>query len=487
MKDLHPGLHGRVCDFMVTPPLNKSGANHKLLQLARAHLKSYIASLGYNHWRATRFLEGVDTDWCTDGQSNIGDVLDLLIVMSTAMNAMKKSGQLADELHDRSDVYTWLFPGIVKGPTWNKMTRQLDKLGPDGRVVRRATIDFIGVGGRASSRHARGLTLDDMHAVEEAEESPPSVEDVVRYYKHTDPLLLEPGRDFIHVIGTDCSINPPDVYQYIKTTERDNYDIMSLGCYGEDGKPLWPERFPVHVLEAIRRKQGDEVFSRDYLNNPIDASVVEFRSKDLVRYHRVAGDMADPMYILDNGRRYRLSQMYTSMTIDLAGWRGEGDDNAIMVCGTTEDEMHLILYSWKLRCDPDTLINKIVDVHKEFYVPVAGVEEVAYQECLSFYLEKRINADHLAFYVHPCKPRGINKDIRIRGIGPLAREHRIAVADDDVIFLEEWTRFPKGKKHLLDCLAYQPLVWQAPMSEKLESIENRMQSDYQRSLGMTAA
>jgi hypothetical protein len=134
--------------------------------------------------------------------------------------------------------------------------------------------------------------------------------------------------------------------------------------------------------------------------------------------------------------------------------------------------------SWKRRCDPDTLIREILEQHKTYHVPVAGVEEVALQQLLSFYLEKAIAAQHLYLRVEPVKPGSVEKDARIRSMTPYQRERKIVVLDGDTLFLDEATAFPRGEKHLLDCYAYQPRVWQIPMPDSFVEDQQEELNEY---------
>jgi predicted phage terminase large subunit-like protein len=472
MKDLKPVLHGGCADFMIT-----EGVKRRLLQMARGHLKSSVGNVGKNLFRVYQFLMG-----------KLPEINDFdyyrLIACSTATNAQRFS-QFILQYYEQAVLLHWLYPGIVVGPVSSRSTRMFDYV-ENGKVIRRAVLEFIGVGGKASSRHFRGLTLDDMHASEEADESPPAVDDVVRWYGKTDALLVEPDKDEIDVIGTNCSINPPDVYLCIREKEAEEFDQHILSCYDENGEPVWPERFPKHRLEAIRKKMGDAVFSCNYLNDPIDPSVTEFRSKQLVRYS-IAGTQQYPKYILSNGKKYFRQQMFLSTTVDLAGWRGKkGDKNAIIVHGRTADDMNLVLYSWKKRCPPDELLDQILWTYNEFRYGVIGVEEVAYQQCLSYLLEKMIIDKGMALTHRPVRPHGEKTEARVRSMQPLVRSGQIAVAENDTLFLEEFTRFPKGEDHLLACWSYQPQIWQKPFADDMDELNTEMERDYLRAIGQQA-
>jgi hypothetical protein len=472
MKDLQPKLHGDYADFM-----GSDAHNRRVAMMFRGGLKTSIGTLGKNLQRAIRFLEG------DHPLSESVVEYPLLICSSTATNVRRMSRDFA-RLFEESPVMHWLHPRVRVGPEWSKDCRQLDYLDDLGRLVRRATVDFKGIEARMSSNHYRGITFDDIHAAEEGMDSPPAVGTVVSRYEHSDSLLIEPDKDFIDLVGSPCSLHPPDVYETVKSREADRYLWFVRPCYDkETGQPTWSERFPRHVLEAIRRKEGDVKFSYQYLLDPIDELVAEFRMSDFVRFS-ILNDGRGPLYITEDRQKYALNSLFAFSIVDLAGWRGEGDSNAILTGGTAADNRHLLLGEFKRRCPPDILIDAIVEHHKRLYTQVVGVEEVAYQECLSYYLEKRIQKDRLALRVIPCKPRGRKKEVRTRSMQPLVRERQILIHDGLPLFTQEASHFPKGENHLLDAFSYLPQVTTVPTNEKLEELEHRQLNDYLRDAGI---
>lgn len=471
MKDLTPGLHGELCDF-----ISDDTRIRKVVQMSRAHLKTYVAGIGDTLHRIVRFLEGAD-DLSKDYFE-----FPILYMMSTAMNARKVSRLMASTF-DEASVFHWLHPNIVQGPEWNKDCRQFDFLDSAGKTIRRATVDFRGIEARLSSNHYRLIKMDDIHAAEEAMDSPPAVTTVVSRYEHSDSLVIEPLKDPIHLIGSPCSLHPPDVYVTIADKEKDRYVWFVRPCYDKaTGQPAWPERFPRSVLEAIRRKEGDVKFSYQYLLDPIDELVAEFRMSDFVNF-MILDDGRGPMYVAEDKKRYHLSHLNAFSTVDLAGWRGEGDSNAVLTGGTAADGRDLLLDEYEQRSSPDAVIQRIIDDHDRYNTQVVGVEEVAYQECLSFYLDKKILQDRLSLRIIPCKPRGRNKDVRIRTMQPRVRERQILIHPGLIHFRDEVSHFPKGTKHLLDCFAYIPLVSSPPNRERLDEIEETSRRIYLRSIG----
>jgi hypothetical protein len=144
--------------------------------------------------------------------------------------------------------------------------------------------------------------------------------------------------------------------------------------------------------------------------------------------------------------------------------------------------MFLFLAAWKKRCPPDEFIAKTLEFAKFYEAIFIGVEEVAYQETLSWYLEKAIREQKLRFTVVPLRPGRESKDARNRSLQPLFREKRVAIADDDTLYLDEHVRFPKGERHLLDCASYQPRISQLPVPESRRIHEEHAQQQYLQSI-----
>jgi hypothetical protein len=470
MKDLTPRLHGRLCAHLQSRRKKRRGT-----KMARGHLKTSVGTIGNSMQRGFQWL-------CGNTYPEDAFEINYLIVSSTARNAELNFSKEFKTRFETSPTLRWLFPDVIMGPIWNNSLRQLDRI-VDSHVVRRVSFHFIGVGGKVSSGHYRHIWLDDLHAVEEATESPPSVEDVVRWYRHTDQLLVEPDIDEIDVIGTHSSLKPPDVFYYIQANEKDKYEWLELGCYDDNGLPLWPERFSETYLASLRKKMGEGMFALTMLNNPIDESVTEIRLEWFPRYY-TSGPLESQLYVCSDKRRIYQPQLFSTATLDLSGFKNpRGCSNALTVLGRTSDEYNIIMHVWKKRCDPSGVLAAIREAYELTRFSVLGIEEVGLQEVLAYYIERDLK--DLPITVKPVTPHGVNKDLRTRALIPLMREGRFAISDRHIQLLDELARFPQGERDLLDTLAYQPQVWQIPFfHDDPEEFERECRQEYLRSLGV---
>lgn len=480
MEDLYLPLHGQVCDF-----LRSTAKNRKNLRIPRDHLKTSLGNIGDSMQHAYRWLYELEPPY---GVKHI----HLLITSSTARNAQENFSNEFKERYEASEPLRWWYPEVEKGEIWSEKRRQLVYRDPaTGTILRSVTLHYIGVGARVSSGHYRKIYLDDVHAVEEAVESPPAVEDVIRWYRHTDNLLVEPEIDPITVIGTASSFNPPDVYMYIEANEADSFEFMILDVYGgshgfPSGEPIWPARFPKHYLERLQRKMGVEMFALTMRNNPIDTSVTEWNLDWFPRYY-LAGAPESRLYVVslpNKTRKIYHKQIYHTATLDLSGFRNpKGCANALFCLGRTMDEFNVITHTWKKRCDPDETIDAVRRAYDMVKFTILGIEEVALQELFSFNAAKDLK--DLPITIVPVKPHGTRKELRHRAMQPMMKAGQFAIAEGMVEFMDEISRYPKGGKDLIDCWAYQPQVWRLPIYiDDPEEHERECYADFMKQLGI---
>lgn len=96
------------------------------------------------------------------------------------------------------------------------------------------------------------------------------IEQAIEWFKYTDPLFVNPATGRFIVSGTRYAFS--DVHGWI--LDNDNAERGGrFKCYVrkavENGRPIFPERFTLETLHAIRERQGGYIYSCQYDNEPI--------------------------------------------------------------------------------------------------------------------------------------------------------------------------------------------------------------------------
>lgn len=187
---------------------------------------------------------------------------------------------------------------------------------PRREVFKEGSIETTGVGGTITGEHFNINFYDDI--VDEKDRFSPTTMDRAYAWVHAAHFLLD-DRDHAHEIflGTHWSNN--DVYVRMKR-EDSELEHRTYSAIQQDGTPLWPQIFPLHVLRAIEKKLSDggqaDLFALNYLNDPHHSSIVSFDTSKLRYFRFDAGDILiedDPRDAVLEGdfiKRRRVPQTY---------------------------------------------------------------------------------------------------------------------------------------------------------------------------------
>lgn len=320
-----------------------------------------------------------------------------------------------------------------------------------GRALAAPSIGTSGVEAELTSSHYDIILLDDLQGLQNCI-SKEQRDKVKRYYRSMIDLL-EPGGLLI-VVGTRWHMD--DLYAEIMEKESAYFDIM-IRKIVEKGKIIFPKKFnkrfdPVakdwiytdrpcmDYITALKASKEPGEFSAQYMNQPIDEENQLFKPTYFKTYDR------------------RPERLYVSMTIDPAiSEKQSADYFAINVSGMDENHNIYILDSLKGRWRTSEQIDNIFTTYLKWKPSVIGLETVAYQKALKFWLEEKMRERGVHFPITELK-RGNNqtKEFRIKALEPYYREGKVFHASWMKTLEEELLAFPKGRHDdEIDALASQ--------------------------------
>jgi len=255
------------------------------------------------------------------------------------------------------------------------------------------------------------------------------------------PSLSDKGR--LIIIGTilhyDSLLN--------KLAKNEDFNPLFYRAI-QDNKPLWGARFTLEDLNAIKenyKKQGLlDVFYCEYMNEPISDENAIFK-KAYFKY-----------YEDDESITKSLTKV---MTVDLAISEKESADyTVIMVTGIDALNQIYVLEYIRARINPIETIENIFKLASKWKVSKIGIEGVAYQRSLQWFLAEEMRRRNEFYLIEELKA-DTDKERRIRGIQPRyavgAVFHKPFMTDLE----EELLLFPKSPHDdLADALAYVPQI-----------------------------
>ena len=115
----------------------------------------------------------------------------------------------------------------------------------------------------------------------------------IEFYKALKPLQEDYLKSLQYIFGTRWA--PSDVYEYIETNEPEVKVYIRKAI--EDGKPLWPEKYSLAVLDALKQDLK-ELFWLNYMNESTHGSLVDF-NPEMVRFWR----LQDGLYTFEEDPR----------------------------------------------------------------------------------------------------------------------------------------------------------------------------------------
>lgn len=139
----------------------------------------------------------------------------------------------------------------------------------------------MGVGAKGTGFHFDLIIYDDIVGLV-ASQSRPEMEGAIEWFKLAPGLLHDPEASEEVMIGTRWLYGDQDLYGW-EMEHMGTFEWLVRSAI-ENEQPIFPERFSLATLEAIRKREGDYYFSCQYMNQPIPQGGTAFDSAWLQTY-----------------------------------------------------------------------------------------------------------------------------------------------------------------------------------------------------------
>lgn len=318
------------------------------------------------------------------------------------------------------------------------------------RVVAKGTGQKVRglVFGRESINRPNLIVLDDFES--ETNSNTPEAIDKNKAWitKAVEPSLSDDGR--LIVVGTIISERG-----YLATIRKDPAFRVLFYQAIMGGKPLWPERFPLKKLMALKasydaRGQSD-AFWQEYMNIPNNPGDPVFKESWTKFY--------DGEYLYHNGGCFIsnngiLTPVNITIGTDFAITENlKSDFTVILPLARASGGRRMVLPYKRFRTnDTGRIVKEMVDSCKEYNAIAIGCETNQFQQAVAnqFYAEQQRQG---VFTGTAEYHQRTSKDVRIRSLQPLMAGGNIRLRRDMVELMGEMKSFP-GSAHddVLDAL-----------------------------------
>jgi len=302
------------------------------------------------------------------------------------------------------------------------------------------TIATTGLEKEQTSQHYDLIIADDLVARENV--STREQRQKVKDYINSLFALLEPNGE-LWVVGTRWSMD--DAYGDL--IEEGIWDVLIRGAYTDATRsaPIFPEKFTLEKLQALRNKLGPTLFASWYLNDPISQEAADFK-KEWIKYYAPGTPHPDSLY-LSIDPAHSLSR--------------DADYSAFVVAGMFKDRRIRVVDFVRRRVVPSELVSIVFELVKKWRLKRVGIETFAFQKTLKYEIERRQRETGIFFGIDELRigrtgsgEKTINKEERIRSLQPLFEQGLIELRGDMSDLVDELLSFPRGKyDDLIDALS----------------------------------
>jgi predicted phage terminase large subunit-like protein len=230
---------------------------------------------------------------------------------------------------------------------------------------------------------------------------------------------------------------------------------------------LWPERFPKkYWVEKRAEYSADgalDLYSQEFLNNPIDESVAYFKRSDLLpqtpeeaRTHEVAHRL-----------RYYC-------TVDMAiSEQVSADYTVFCIAGVDENKTIFIKNIIRERLDGRDIVDYLLGLQKVYEFETVGIEDMMISKAIGPFLREEMVKHNVFLSIVPLKHKGKDKIQRARTIQARMRAKSVKfdkTAEWYPKLEQELITFPRGRHDdQVDALAYMGMLLDSMVEAQTDS------------------
>lgn len=241
---------------------------------------------------------------------------------------------------------------------------------------------------------------------------------------------------------------------------------------------LWADRYDKEFFVTKRQdfiEQGlPDVYSQEFLNEPIDDSIAFFKRADFLSLNKEDKEGHLNFYI----------------TADLAISEKETADYSVFIVAAVNHNKQLQIRNViRERLDGREIVDTIIALQRAYEPELFGIEEMQISKSIGPFLREEMSATGVFPTLVPLKHKGKDKMARARSIQARMRAHTIRfdkTGEWYPLFEEELSKFPRGTKDdQVDAFAYLGMMLdslvEAPTQEEFEEeeyLDELRQSEY---------
>ncbi len=229
------------------------------------------------------------------------------------------------------------------------------------------------------------------------------------------------------------------------------WEVIIERAVKPDGTAFFPQKLSLERLEQIKRAIGSYQYANQYDNEIVPLDKQTFKREWFRYYESIPANS------------------YNFVFIDPAISQADTADYTGVVCVAVDsDGQWYIRDARRYRITPTQIISLVFDVNRVFKPQVIGIEDVAYQKALLYFLDeemRRRNEIVPVKGIHP--PTDKSKQLRILSLVPRIEWGHVFLNQGLIDLEMEMLTFPRGAHDdLIDSLASIEYIQFKPDKEK---------------------
>jgi predicted phage terminase large subunit-like protein len=232
----------------------------------------------------------------------------------------------------------------------------------------------------------------------------------------------------------------------------------------ENGNYFFPERLNEKFLFEAKKTMGSMLYANQYLNEVFPEEDRKFR-KEWFLYYDQGPELKNTFVFIDPAISKKKTSDYTGIVVIEADHLGEW----------------YVRLARRAKLDPTEIIDLIFDLNEQFRPKMIGVETVAYQEAILYFLGEEMRKRKVTIPVTGVKRGRDSKEMRILALQPRFEWGRIKLARGLEDLETELLQFPRGSHDdIADALAsLEELVYYPTVPKKDETNVHHNKPEYE--------
>lgn len=508
-KDLTESFHLPLCNHIQS---TLKDLKRGYLEM-RGGFKSTIVGKSYPPWRLLGggsdaiedILELEDSDELLAWYSKNPDIdprNHRILILSESQDIANKDLKDLKWKIENDQQFQWLFPEIIPESTTKTVWNAGEILLPRSRSFDESTLTALGLESAGTGFHYTIIVYDDI-AGEKAAKSAPLMEAAKERIKAAPGLLVNQCTSEELFIGTRWKHGTADVPGWM--LQEMPFELNSQGrpvgfkwhiraaeTEDEEGNrvALFPERYPLEVLDAILYREKEYLYNCNYMNRPSSPEGSDFNPQMYKEFSikESKPGCLDTLVPSDGTPEVKLKDLFRVLFYDpSSGGKTAKCEGAIAVGGMAADRRVFVFRAWGKNSGYNEAAHQAEKYNDQYLVHRRLSEDVGSQKEFETTVKLRhqlrvlnggkcpeCQVKHRNFLLELFKPGTGDKHDRIRAyLGPTYEQGRLYIRKGETELKRQLADFPHGDMvDRLDATASMVKNLRAPLtSDEIASQE----------------